>query len=55
MLINLAGQAVNGILSSNSSFISKILETSFSDQVADISVSIARKIANKICEETKNG
>jgi hypothetical protein len=52
MLINLSGQVINGILSSNSSWLSKLLESSFHDQVADISVSIAKRMTEKILAET---
>lgn len=52
MLVNLSGQVVNGILSSNSSWLLKIIESSFHDSVADISVSIAKRMVNKILEET---
>ena len=47
-LISLSGQVVNGILSSDSSIISKMFDWTMHKQVADMSVDIAYNILKKI-------
>lgn len=47
-LINLAGQVANGILSSNSSWVSKAIEVEMPKRVANISVKIAKAMLEEI-------
>lgn len=55
MLVSLAGQVVNGIMSSNSSVLSKVLEASMYDQIAEVSVKIAEKMADEIEKSKSDG
>jgi hypothetical protein len=47
-LIELSGQVINGILSSDSSIFSKILDRTLHKNVAETAVEIAIKMLNKI-------
>ena len=47
-LISLSGQVANGILSADSSLISKVFDRTMHKQVADMSVDIAYDMLNKI-------
>ena len=49
-LINLSGQVANGMLSSDSSFLSKLVATTLHKQIADVSVDIAYHILKRIDE-----
>lgn len=50
-LINLSGQVVNGMLSADSSYITKLLDHTLKKQVADSAVDIAKHMLEKIDEE----
>lgn len=47
-IVSLSGQVVNGIMSSNSSIITKALEAPFHTKIAEISVKIAVKMYEEI-------
>lgn len=51
ILVELSGQAINGLLSSNSSWLSKFMESSMHSQIADIAIKIAKDMTDKIIEE----
>jgi hypothetical protein len=50
-LLVLSGQIVNGILSSDSSVLSKIIDRTMHKQIAESAVEIAKKMLEKIDEE----
>jgi hypothetical protein len=50
-LLELSGQIVNGILSSDSSVLSKIIDRTMHKQIAESAVEIAKKMLEKIDEE----
>jgi len=52
-LIELSGQIANGILSSDSSVLSKMVDRVTHKQIAELSVEIAYEILKKIDEEYK--
>ena len=47
-LITLSGQVVNGMLSADSSMISKIVDRAIHNQIADAAVDVAYRILKKI-------
>ena len=47
-LLNLSGQIINGIMSSDSSFLSKLLDRSMHDSLAKVTVGLAKKILKEI-------
>lgn len=53
-LIELTGQALNGILSSDSSILSKVLDRAVHKQVAETAVGIAKDAINHINEITNS-
>jgi len=47
-LLNLSGQIINGIMSSDSTFLSKLLDRSVHDGLAKVTVDLAKKILKEI-------
>ena len=52
-LINLSGQIINGMMSADSTVLSKVVDRALHGTVADIAVGIAVKMLEKIDEECK--
>ena len=50
-LVNLSGQVVNGMLSTDSSVLSKILDRTMHKQIADTAVDVAYHMLEKIDRE----
>lgn len=53
-LIDLSGQIVNGMLSADSSFLTKILDRTIHNTVADSAVNIAVRILDNIDKKCEN-
>ena len=53
-LIDLSGQIVNGMLSADSSFLTKILDRTIHNTVADSAVNIAARILDNIDKKCEN-
>ena len=50
-LLELSGQIVNGMLSADSSVLSKLIDRTMHKQIAESAVEIAKKMLEKIDEE----
>jgi len=51
-LIQLSGQIINGVMSSDSSFLSKLFDRTLHDGAAKITVDLAEKILSQIDKKT---
>lgn len=47
-LLELSGQIINGIMSSDGSFLSKLFDRAVHDETAKVTVSLAKKILDEI-------
>lgn len=53
-LLELSGQIINGVMSSDSSFLSKLFDRTLHEGAAKITVDLAEKILNEVEKRTDN-